>query len=886
MSRTQRALPFDGARWISRPAPPSQRIVRETKRDRVDWASPGTDLSQSFDAPGPVRAISVDLAGPDGIDDPYAVDVSFSISLETTDGHAIARKEFTGPQILWERFSHFVEVPDEAPPGKYCVRLRADRGRIGWYAADAKEAPQDNGVSPLPVAGQAYQNEEAVAGVRLLAVETDPAPNPWFRSEFHVDGALTEATINAVVLGCGVVRINGTRVGDEAIEPAVTDYDKRILYRPRLITHLLRQGRNEIVIEAGRERYSARGGDIWGWNIAPWHREPTAIAKISLEYSDGRTDEFATGPGWECAPGPVESEILFRGETWVLSDKPLPWSAARVVDPPRGSLQPATQPPIRALDPVAPVAVEQLTANKHVYDFATLMTGRVRCMVSGTEGSVRVTYGEQRDQDSSVVCDNVLTVGADQEDSLRLESPQKRYLWEPQFGYRGFRWMQVETEGDVVVELVQAVPISTELAQTGEFTSSDPLISWIDASLASTFLNNVHGIPTDTPIYEKNGWTADAHLATEALLHHFDLKGFLGKWMEDHVDAQTPEGAIPQIIPTPGWGTASDPAWSASAVLIPWYLYEEYGDRGVLQQFSPMIRRFADDIMGRLREGIWRERSWSDWLAPGYGIPPEGMAPVATAMAVSVFQHTSSVLRELGEFETAALYHTAAQRSAAAYHETYFDRAAGHYAVPDVGYRQSLNILPLAFNMVPDEHTQSVQKSLIQDIESRTLGHLDCGAIGVRHLLPVLSDAGRDDLALTVLTQRSRPGWGVWFDNGERTLLESWDTNARSRNHYFLGSVASWIQQRIGGLRRTSPGWKSFEISPVDDRRLTHASIRHLTPLGEAKVHWERGEGGWLFSVTVPDGASAIVRAGGTSLELPAGEHQTYIASPAPAPGE
>ncbi len=123
-------------------------------------------------------------------------------------------------------------------------------------------------------------------------------------------------------------------------------------------------------------------------------------------------------------------------------------------------------------------------------------------------------------------------------------------------------------------------------------------------------------------------------------------------------------------------------------------------------------------------------------------------------------------------------------------------------------------MLPLAFGVVPDEHVTSVRRSLVDDLEQRTGGHLDCGAVGVRHLLPVLSAAGRDDLALTVLTQRTAPSWGWWFENGETTLLESWDPDARSRNHYFLGSVAAWIQQRVGGLRVTEPGWTAFEISP------------------------------------------------------------------------
>ena len=336
-----------------------------------------------------------------------------------------------------------------------------------------------------------------------------------------------------------------------------------------------------------------------------------------------------------------------------------------------------------------------------------------------------------------------------------------------------------------------------------------------------------------------------------------------------------------RLAPDPPWTVhrSSAAAWSSSAVLIPWYLYREYGDRGILERAEPMIRKFADNIASSLGSGLWEGRSWGDWLPPGHRLAPEGMAPVGTIMAVTIFHHTAAVLRELGHPD-AAKYAHAAERTAARYHEAYFDEATSVYSVPGVGYRQVLNILPLAFGVVPSGQIASVRDGLVRDIEERTDGHLDCGAVGTRHLLPVLSDAGRDDLAITVLTRRTRPGWGAWFENGESTLLESWDEDARSRNHYFLGSVSAWIQQRIGGMRVLEPGWSRFEIAPVDDPRITRASIRHRTPLGEATVAWERGAGGWRFEVRVPAGATARITVPGDERELSQGEHIVRISSP------
>jgi alpha-L-rhamnosidase len=865
--------PFGDAEWISREVPASQRISRETRRDRIDWAPPGGELAQSFTVDGDIRSVSADIAGP-LCDNPFEEDVRFTLTLASDDGRHVAQRLVEGPQIVWDWFGQLVDVTPAAPAGTYRLVLRPERGTIGWHTSDHATTQPDDGVSPLPVVGEASTDGRGVPGTRLIAVDTEPAPNPVFRTRFSLGHSLRSARLHASVLGCGFVRLNGRRVSEADVDLPVTDYDKTVLYRSHDVAHLLRPGLNEIVVEAGRDRYSARGGDVWGWNVAPWHREPATIVRLELEYAEGTTADVVSGPGWEAAPGPI-IEKLFQGEAWSLDAEPPVWRAVVVVAPPKGRLFAAPHPPVRRLSSVPPMTVRSIDEHSRVFDFGRVMTGRIHCVVTGPSGYVEVVSGEQLREDGTVLCENRLAGGPAQVDSLRLGTKVEDLEWEPQFGYRGFRWLQVTTEGDVQVEQVRAVPVYTPLDVTGDFVCNNPVVEWIDGALARTFRNNLHGIPTDTPIYEKNGWTADAHLATEALLHHVDLRASFMKWMDDHVDAQSADGAVPQIIPTPGWGRASDPAWSASAVLIPWYLYQEYGDLGILERYAPMIRRFADDIAGRLDKGLWHTRSWGDWLAPGYRVGPEGMAPIGTLMAVTVLQHTSAVLSAIGQ--PAGVYAEAAAACTTAYHDTYFEPEQGRYGISGLSYRQSLNILPLAFDIVPEKHVESVRRGLVSDLENRTGGHLDCGAVGVRHLLDVLSAAGRDDLALTVLTTPTRPGWGAWFRQGETTLMEAWDITARSHNHYFLGSVDSWIQQRVGGLRRTAPGWTSFEVAPLMDDRVTSARISHRTPLGEAAVAWERGPGGCRFEVSVPAGSSARVRSVGEVLDLEPGHHVVTV---------
>jgi alpha-L-rhamnosidase len=198
-----------------------------------------------------------------------------------------------------------------------------------------------------------------------------------------------------------------------------------------------------------------------------------------------------------------------------------------------------------------------------------------------------------------------------------------------------------------------------------------------------------------------------------------------------------------------------------------------------------------------------------------------------------------------------------------------------------------MNVLPLAFGAVPEEHVETVVANLVRDIELRTGGHLDCGAVGVKYLLPVLSDHGRDDVAMTVATQETSPGWGVWRRAGSATLWESWDLDARSHDHYFLGSAAAWIQQRVGGVRQTSPGWASFDVQPIVDERVTWARISHRTVRGEMAVHWRRSGPEWTFDVLVPSGATARLRIRGNStVPLASGRHRLSLREPTDAISE
>ncbi|MFI6252182.1 family 78 glycoside hydrolase catalytic domain [Streptomyces sp. NPDC051016] len=878
-SNPHHKAPHWTAQWIARPVPSGQRVLRAVDGDHIAWAEPGHTLSQSFTAPGPVTAVNVDAVRPDA-ESPVA-----EIELCDEVGEPIASTTVGTDHIaVWDRFTNFLAFEPPLPPGTYTLHLRSVSGRIGWRGfAQVPAGAADDGVSPTPLTGAACRDGLPEGGLRCVGVETVPAPDPVFRRRFTLDIEPSAARLYAVGLGYGHFTVNGHPVTDAVLEPAPTAYDKTVLYREYDVTALLRKGRNEIQAALGRGFFAARGGSTWGWNLAPAHREPMMLAQLEWSDSEGGTGRLVSDDSWETAAGEVVSDVLYTGVTHdPAAAARAPWTAAAVVTGPGGRLVPAELPPIRRFAPLVPVSVTSHPTDGTVYDFGVTIAGRAALTLTSDHAGAEIVvrYGETLDAHGAVFCDNILAAGEAQTDRYVTTGTEQQALWEPEFTYKGFRYASVRVVGAAArVESVAAVPLHTDVQRIGSFDCDEPTLAWIDAATARTFLNNLHGIPTDTPVYEKNGWTADAHLATEALLHHFDLRTTFAKWVDDHVDAQDADGTVPTIVPTPGWGRGLDPAWSASIVLVPWNLYWEYGDRQLLSRQFPALRAYADHVLA-IAEGagrLWPLHSWTDWLAPGHAFAPEGAAPTGTMMVKLLADRMALICAELGEEEARSRYESASRALGSAYHAAYFDPASGCYTAPvsGVGYRQTMNILPLAFDAVPAEHVATVFRSLTEDLEQRTDGHLDCGAIGVKYLPQVLGSHGRLDLAVTVLTRPTRPGWDVWRQAGSDTLWEAWGLDARSRSHFFLGSVSAWIQQRVGGLSATAPGWRTFDVSPPHDDRVTRADTTHRTPYGEIRAAWQRAGERWTVHVTVPEGTLATVRLPGHEpVELRGGTYE------------
>src|SRR5918999_1767115 len=672
---------------------------------------------------------------------------------------------------------------------------------------------------------------------------------PLLRRDFEIGRNVERARLYVSGLAYADVSLNGRPVGDHRLDPAFVDYGRRALYVTHAVTDRLRTGSNAIGAMPGRGFYGMTSPSVWDWHVAGWHDDPKLLLQLEIEHTDGTRTTIASDGSWQSATGPVLSDSLLSGERhdarreqpgW---DRPgfdaSAWDDAALADDPGVDLEAQMLEPIEATDELEPVALSEPTPGSYVFDVGQNIAGWVALTMRVPRGTDLVLrYGEKLHPDGTVNNDDVLNhVSEPYQTDRYIARGGGRETFESRFSYKGFQYVQVDgLPARPRRDDLEAKHVRTAVDDIGGFSSSNELFNQIDRGTRWAILNNLHGMPTDTPMFEKNGWTADGQLMVQASMHNFAMPRVYAKWLDDMRDGQVPNGRIPVIAPTHGWGNDwIAPEWSSTYVLLAWDHYRQYGDARVLAEHYDALRAYVDYELGRLNARGLSSSSLGDWAAPGYSQSP---APEDRALTSTAFVHRATALLSeiasvLGNGPDAAAYAERAERIERDFNAAFLDPAAGIYRTDrDPGYRQTSNALPLAWGLVPDEQRADVLANLVDDVVNARNGHLNTGAIGTKQLLRVLTAGGHVELAHTIATKTTYPSWGNWFVNGGATTpFEFWENDSRSRGHMFLGTILDWFYADLAGLRTERIGADgTLEVRPYPIDELDHAGAWTETP--------------------------------------------------------
>ena len=712
----------------------------------------------------------------------------------------------------------------------------------------------------------------------ILLVDPEALAAPRLRQDFELDNDVEQARLHVVGLGYHEVHLNGARVGDHVLDPAISDYNERAFVVTHDVTDHLDVGANAVGVELGRGFYGMATPSVWDWHVAPWHDDPKLLLQLEVDHVDGTTTTIISDDDWQAATGPIRFDSLLAGERHdARLDQPgwttpgfdaAAWDDADVVDDPGLQLDAQMVQPIRVTDELTPVEITEPEPGVFVFDLGQNIAGWVQLDVEGDPGTQLVLhYGEKLREDGTVDNDDPLNHMSEryQVDTYTLhgEGPE---TFEPRFSYKGFQYVQVENlPGEPSLDDLTGLHLHTDVEEIGDFSSSIDLFDEVDRGTRYAILNNLHSMPTDTPMFEKLGWTADGQVMVDASVHNYDMPRVYTKWLDDMRDGQLDNGRIPVVAPTHGWGADwVVPEWSATYVMVAWDMYRYYGDTRVLADHYDAMRDYVDYELARLDDDGLSDSTLGDWAAPGYsqGPAPEGGGLTSTAYVHRAAFLLSEIAEVLGHDDDAADYHSIAGQVRDDLNAAFLDTEAELYTT-DEGpfYRQTSNVLPLAWDLVPNEHVEGVVANLVDDVVQEHDGHLDTGVIGTKHLLRVLTEHGHTDVAARIATQDTYPSWGYWFANGATTPFEFWELESRSWGHMFLGTIQDWFYQDLAGLRTQDVGKdRHIEVAPHPFDGLEHASASTRTVEGDASSSW-RIEGDVLrLDVEVPANTTATVR--------------------------
>ncbi|MCD8288126.1 MAG: family 78 glycoside hydrolase catalytic domain, partial [Porphyromonadaceae bacterium] len=752
----------------------------------------------------------------------------------------------------------------------------------------------------------------------------------YIRTEFAVEKKIQRATAFLSGLGLYVFYLNGKKVGNDVLTPAPTDYRRTVLYNTYDVTSLL-QKENALGVVLGNGRFYTMRQNYKPYKINTFGY-PKLRLNIVVEYTDGSREVIASNTQWKLmADGPIRGNNEYDGEIYdankELGNWTMPgyddfsWQNAQIVSTPSGTLQGAMLPGMKVWQELTPQNVIE-SQNGYILDFGQNMAGWVKMCIKGHKGdTIRLRFAERLTaENKALYTDNLRDALCT--DTYICNGKENDAYWSPLFSYHGFRYVEVSgypmngentrTDSLLLTARFMAQVISDNMEETGSFCSSNKMLNQIVQNARWGILSNYKGMPIDCPQRnERQPWLGDRTMGCWGESYLFENERLYTKWINDICEAQREDGCIPDVAPA-FWNYYSDNiTWPSALIFACDMVYTQFGNKEPIYRHYASMQKWVEHILEKYGDdsGIIQKDKYGDWC-----VPPESQEMIhsqdpsritdgkllSTAYFYKILKILSRFAQIQGLTADADGYDQRAERIKSAFNAKFLtvkrntSLVPGHMLYPDSVYygnnTVTANILPLAFDMIPDEYKDEVAKNVIASIIITHNAHVCCGVIGMQWLFRELCRIGRGDLAYLLATQESYPGYEYMVKHGATTIWELWNGDTaspkmNSGNHVMLlGDFLPFCYEKLGGIASstTEVAFKHTVFSP-DFRieELDSVDVSYRTPYGLVRSRWEKDLTHVKWDIIVPPNTTGEVHfPDGTIQQIGSGHYQYTVEIP------
>ena len=375
------------------------------------------------------------------------------------------------------------------------------------------------------------------------------------------------------------------------------------------------------------------------------------------------------------------------------------------------------------------------------------------------------------------------------------------------------------------------------------------------------------------------GWTGDAQAYSRTASYNADVQSFFRQWMVALRNDQgeggrdgAPAGGIGSTVPTYSRtrdaSFADGTTWAAAVCMVPWQVYQQYGDTGIIVENFEAMKMWLDGMHFYKIPGFEALSSRTSGLADWLSVDSRTTSDICNnAIYLAMVYRTSIMADAIGESDYAATLRERYEAGKRAFNEAYIDPATGmtrsiSIQTGEIGGlmdSQSSYATPLAFDIYSDEmriqsganagmtYKAFAAKRLAElaaapsrsgnEGEVKVMGRrgfdqmsnpaqsnptasspaytITTGFSGTPNILPALTANGYVEEAYRMLACTDYASWLYPVKLGSTSMWERWnsyelafqqggESSMNSFNHFALGSVGSWLWEYHLGITSDS----------------------------------------------------------------------------------